>query len=323
MNLSATKHFIVITLSSLVLIVLFLIPFHAFLTVWGAQLVGHYTALRLWKEALLSLIMVGVLYLLVIDQNMRKRVFKQRIVWLIIAYCLVNIIWGITSYFRKAVSLTALGYGVVVDLRFLVFFVLVWIVASYAKQLHDNWLKLMFIPFIIVVLFGLLQEFVLPANFLGHFGYSKDTILAFQYVNNNNVFLRIQSTLRGANPFGAYLLIPLSVLTTSIIRGRRSWRVLSLYVLALVALFFSFSRSAFLGYVFIALIVAFLHYQRAVLKHIPLIVTSVAIITLVTLVGLQHNSNLENVILHTQTNSAIKTTSDQGHIAGLKNGLID
>ena len=37
---------------ALITIVIVLLPFHAFLTVWAASLFGHYTLFRLWKEFL-------------------------------------------------------------------------------------------------------------------------------------------------------------------------------------------------------------------------------------------------------------------------------
>ena len=36
------------------MLIILLMPFHAFLTVWIASGVDHYTAVRLWKEALLQ-----------------------------------------------------------------------------------------------------------------------------------------------------------------------------------------------------------------------------------------------------------------------------
>ena len=36
-----------------------------------------------------------------------------------------------------------------------------------------------------------------------------------------------------------------------------------------------------------------------------------------------HNTRFQNIFLHTQTHSAVKATSDQGHIAGLRMGTHD
>ena len=50
------------------------------------------------------------------------------------------------------------------------------------------------------------------------------TIPVFETINNNPEYVRIASTLRGANPLGAYLLIPISLLTVLLIRNGRNWR---------------------------------------------------------------------------------------------------
>ena len=58
--------------SIIIAAVLVLVPFQGFLTVWGSSLVGHYTALRLWDEVAL-LVLVGIVcYWLVRDAELRS-----------------------------------------------------------------------------------------------------------------------------------------------------------------------------------------------------------------------------------------------------------
>ena len=40
-------------------------------------------------------------------------------------------------------------------------------------------------------------------------------------------------------------------------------------------------------------------------------------------ISFRHNTRFQNFVFHTQTNSAVKSTSDQGHTSALKNGLHD
>ena len=67
MKILALKYAILSWVCGFIMAILLLMPFHAFLTVWGASLFGHYTALRLWKEALLALCALGVTYLTFVD----------------------------------------------------------------------------------------------------------------------------------------------------------------------------------------------------------------------------------------------------------------
>src|ERR1700741_2561687 len=122
MKASALKYTVLAWVSQLSVIILLLMPFHALLTVWGASLIGHYTALRLWKEVLLMLGVVGVLFLLATDHKIRSHTLSRRLVWLILAYIALNIIWGSLALIQHDVTTKALGYGLISDLRYLIFF---------------------------------------------------------------------------------------------------------------------------------------------------------------------------------------------------------
>jgi hypothetical protein len=175
-----------------------------------------------------------------------------------------------------------------------------------------------------VVVFGLLQALVLPHDVLRHFGYGPLTIDPYETINNNLHYVRITSTLRGANPLGAYLLIPISILTALLIAGKRSWPYVSLYAGSLAALFFSFSRSAWIGAALSIGAICIQQLDRKYLKPALVVLVSLIIVGGSIFALEWHNSErFQNYFLHTQTNSAVKTTSDGGHITGLKNGLHD
>jgi hypothetical protein len=325
MRASAFKYRVLTLVTSLTMLIMLIMPFHAFLTVWGASLIGHYTALRLWKETLLLMCIIGTIYLVVTDGKIRSHTLTRRLVWLIFAYIAVNVIWGAIAFHQHTLTAKALGYGLIVNLRFLIFFLITWAVALRTSRLKRSWKWIILIPAAVVVAFGLLQVLVLPRDFLAHFGYGPNTIAPFETINHNIHYIRIASTLRGANPLGAYLLIPISLLAGLIITGRRSWPYVSLFAGCLLLLFFSFSRSAWIGAA-ITLAVIAIHYLDKKYLRLALIIT--AGLVLLTLVGVaimswHRTERLENIFLHTQTNSAIKTTSDQGHITGLRRGVHD
>lgn len=325
MRASALKYRILTLVTTLTMLIIFFVPFHAFLTVWGSNLFGHYTALRLWKEALLLLCIVGVLYLVMTDGKIRSHTLSRRLVWLIVAYVAVNIVWGAVAFHQHTLTAKALGYGLIVNLRFLAFFLVTWAVALRTSRLKKNWQWLVLAPAAIVVAFGLLQFLVLPHDFLKHFGYGPDTISPYETINHNLNYLRIGSTLRGANPLGAYLLIPISLITGLIITGRRNWRYFGLFAGSLLTLFFSFSRSAW-GGAAIALTVIAIHYlDKKYLRPALIGATGLVLLVLIgaTILAWHRTARLENIFFHTQTNSAIKTTSDQGHITALRSGLGD
>ena len=207
-------------LSWLAFTILALLPFHAFLTVWLSSLAGHYTLLRLWKEFLLAIILIGSLYILATDKALRRRLLGHWLAKLIFAYALWLVIWAVIPLARHEVTGKAMWYGLLVDLRFLVFFLTIVILAAKSRLLPDNWRKILLVPAILVAAFAILQYWVLPYDFLKHFGYGASTISPYETINNNIHHLRVASTLRGANPLGAYLILPISALAALYLKER-------------------------------------------------------------------------------------------------------
>lgn len=325
MRASAFKYRILSLVTSLTMLIILLVPLHAFLTVWGASLVGHYTALRLWKEVLLLVCIVGTLYLVMTDGKIRSHTLTRRLIWLIFAYIAVNLVWGLLALHQHTLTAKAFGYGLIVNLRFLIFFMITWAVALRTSRLKRNWQWMVLVPAAVVVAFGILQVLFLPRDFLKHFGYGPNTISPFETINHNVRYIRIASTLRGANPLGAYLLLPISIITVLIIKGKRSWPVIALLAASLFTLFFTFSRSAWVGAVITLIVIAIHYLDKKYLRPALLIVAGLVLLALVgvTTMAWHRTERLENIFLHTQTNSAIKSTSDAGHVAALKSGVKD
>ena len=308
-------------LSWLAAVIMVLVPFHAFLTVWLASAAGHYTALRLWKEFLLVPIVLGCLYLLITDRVLAKKFLYNRLVWLTAAYFVVLLICSATS----AATHKAMFYGLLVDSRFLVFFLAVWILASRDGWLAARWQKLLLAPSILVAAFAILQYLVLPYDFLKHFGYGQSTIFPYETINHNINRLRVASTLRGANPLGAYLIIPISelaVLTFSQKRQRRDKLMFGAGLL--LALAFSFSRSAWLGTALSLLIVAGLTLKTAKAKtYFWRLLVGLAVIAAVTVMALRNSVGFQDTVFHTDKKSTIAISSNEGHSSAFKSAVKD
>jgi len=230
---------------------------------------------------------------------------------------------GLVAYKTKNVTAKALGYGLIVDTRFLLFFIVSWVAAITSDFLRKHWIPIVLWPAAAVSAVGLLQAFVLPQDFLKHFGYGPSTIPAYQTINHNQNYIRIQSTVRGVNPYGAYLVIVISFLSALILKVRRSWQEIVLSTASLLTLIYTFSRSAWIGtFVGIAFIVVIGLYKTKFFSKI--VIASVVFISIIiAFVASNHSTRLQNIIFHTQTNSTIKVSSDQGHLSGLKSGLKD
>lgn len=319
MKTSALKYTVLSWVSIFTMLILMLMPFHALLTVWGYSLIGHYTALRLWKEVLLALSVIGILYLLLTDQKIRTHTLSRRLVWLILLYMLLNVIWGLLALNQHDVTAKALGYGLIVNLRFLVFFLVTWAVALRMSRLRSHWQWMVYWPAMGVAAFGILQIFILPHDFLRHFGYGPHTIPVLETINNNPHYIRIASTLRGANPLGAYLLIPISLLVVLLLTKRRTWLQAGFLAELLLVLFFSFSRSAWIGAVLSIAVILVLSIHTRPAKRVTLgVIAGVLVLSAGLTVAFHRSARFENFIFHTQTHSAVSTTSNESHLTALK-----
>jgi hypothetical protein len=308
----------------LVLTVLALVPFHAFVTVWGSTLVGHYLVLRLWDDvaALVVIAIAGAWVLR--DQALRKWLAGSLLVRLIGAYVGLTVLLGLVALTRGEVTVHALCYGLLSNLRYIVWFLAVLIVAQHVPRLRQHWPRLVLIPASVVVLFAVAQFTVLPHDFLAHFGYGASTIAPIETINHNQNYIRVQSTLRGANPLGAYLVVILSAVGVVLARGRWRWAMAALGAIATVALFASGSRSAWIGVVLAVLVIVWRRLpsrQARVVMAVSCV--GVAVLAASLFVALRDNTDVQNAILHTQTNSHVATTSNSAHLDATVDGLRD
>lgn len=304
--------------------VILVVPFHAFLTVWASSLVGHFTLLRLWNEILLSALLVAILSILLNDTNLRNQVFSNKLIRLVAVYGALTIVFGLIALAHHQVGLKALGYGLIIDLRYLVWFVCVWIVSQRTTWLRNNWQKLVLLPLVFVIIFGLLQFFILPNNFLSHFGYGKNTFVPYITINQDTNTIRIQSFLRGANPLGAYLAAMTAVIfgLVDFIRSKKSAYLWIVFLGTLATLFLSFSRSGIIG-AFVAVVVGVgIKLRTKKQKKVGIVCILLALAAMsVGYISLQHNPSVQNAVLHVSSYSTAKQTSNEGHLASLLQSL--
>jgi hypothetical protein len=313
---------------AIIAVVILLLPFHAFLTIWVASNFGHYTTARLWKEGLVTIAGLVVIWWLITDPKVRHSIFSNKLSWLILVYAVLDLVLALIARQQHHVSSKALAYGLLDDLRFLAMFIICYAAAIKSKVLNAHWQKLILWPAVIVVLFGLLQMSILPANVLTHFGYGPKTIMPFETINNNSRYVRILSTLRGADPLGAYLILPISALGVLLakFKGRRKdWLALALLIGALVVLFGSYSRSAWIGAVLAAAVIGLVVISKDWLRqHQKLLISALIFIIILAGIGFvafSHSSRFQNIFYHTQTNSKAAISSNQAHLSALKDGL--
>lgn len=301
------------------------VVFHAFLTVWGSTFVGHFTLLRLWDDVVLLILLLMVSYWIASDRKLRQLLFKNWLFRLIIIYVFSTIIFGVFAFITDKVELKALAYGLLVNTRFMLWSMAVWVVSLQSTWLRSSWRRLIFWPFLVTCAFAILQFFVLPNDFLTHFGYVKNsTYDPYITINQNTSTIRVQSFLRGANPLGAYLVMATGLIAACSIESRRRVKYTLFGLIALLALLLTFSRSGWLGSIVVLISVLWLSLRKPRPKAI--FFSAVFILVLIPIVGLallHNNKGVQNAVFHVSANSTAQQTSNAGHAQALKSSIHD
>lgn len=308
-------------LSWLVAAILVLLPFHAILTTWAGSNFGHLDLWRIWKEIVILIMMPPVFWLAWRTPGLKKWLIRSWIPRLFGIYILLYLVLGAWALTHNQVNATALIYAFIVNLRFIGFFIFCAIIASKSDFLRRNWRKLLFIPAAIVIVFGLLQKAVLPNDFLSHFGYGKDTIPSYQTVDANLDYRRIQSTLRGANPLGGYLVLIIPALLIVLRKNRRL--IMMSLAASLYLLFYTYSRSAVVG-IGLSLLTLIIINEAKFKAHLW---TAAILVILISGIGgayyLRSSQVAQDTILHTTNTPAKSQNSNSLRVKSIQNGLKD
>ena len=200
----------------LLLVIFALIVVHAPISVWlGTTFPPADLAIKAWKELLM--VGAGVLALVLIAKQKRWDLFRQPLILLSLVYAAVHLILIPVFYD----TLTATIAGLLIDLRYIIYFVLAVIMMQLYPTVRRLFLGVLLAGALVVGTFALLQVFILPPDFLSVLGYGDMTISPYLTVDENPDYVRINSTLRGPNPLGAYAVIILSLLAAYWLRVKR------------------------------------------------------------------------------------------------------
>ncbi|HSX27957.1 MAG TPA: O-antigen ligase family protein [Candidatus Saccharimonadales bacterium] len=281
------------------LVILALMPFHAFLSTWGGASIGPLEVWKSWKEILLLIdLVVSLIYLY--RSRKLQAYWADKLVWLIFAYAALHLVlWAV---FRPERS-PALA-GILMNLRFLGMVLLTWVLLTFVprRKLLDLGLVTVAVGGLAVLLFAVLQATLLPTDFLQHFGYGNATIAPATTLDNNQSIVRLQSTLRGPNPLAEYLII-IGVVFATAWRKDRRLLMSGLLLLTGVVLFFTYSRSAWLGAFVAGAVFIFVRIKSQRLRRVLVggTVTVFMVGGIGLAVALPHSVFLQNTILHNKT----------------------
>ena len=316
------KHNLVVrALVGILLVIAAGIVVHAPLTVWlGTLLPDHVQYIKAWKEVLMGVALV----LLIVAASRRKlagALMQDRLMQLALVYAGLHFV--LVGVFQN--GLAQAGAGLLIDLRYVLYFILVYGTILMYPKYRGGFIKVFAAGAVVVVAFSLLQQFVLPHNFLAHIGYSKSTIAPYLLVDENPMFVRINSTLRGPNPLGAYTVVVLALLAAFAMRNnlkQRDWWLLGGAALAAgLTLGASYSRGALIGTVVALVAVLAVSLTGRVRRKVGLALAVVAVLVAGGLYALRGTEFVSNVILHDNPTTGAEIDSNSAHVDSLANGI--
>ena len=296
---------------------------HAPLTVWLGTVFPDYSPLiKSWKEILMipAALLAGVL---VTRQGLWRELSRDWLFRLIVAYALLHIVLAIILPQDTLAQLA----GFAIDLRYVLFFGLVYVLIRLAPQWRKQIVYVGAIGAVVVVGFATLQLF-LPKDTLSYIGYSKQTIAPYLTVDENPDFIRYSSTLRGPNPLGAYAGIVLGMITALLVRRklplerkRVLWATGAITACSLVAVWINYSRSALVAAIVTVLIVLGVTMLRRMSRRAWLVVGVVFVILVGSLAAAWESNFVSNVILHENPTTGAEISSNDGHVESLIFGV--
>lgn len=312
------------TLYAAVLLVIFGgIVLQAPLSVGLGTLLPDYSLLiKSWKE-LLMVVLVPIACVLVTRHKLWPELARDWVFRLIVAYVALHAVVAAVLY----KGLLATMAGLAIDLRYILFFGLVYVLLRIRPDYRLRMVVIAAIGAVLVVGFGVLQLF-LPPDILKYIGYSTKTIVPYLTVDKNHDFIRINSTLRGPNPLGAYAVMVLAMLASLLARQAarlktpaRRWVFAAMTLASLVVLWVSYSRSAYVGALIALGVVLAVTVGR---RMSPRWWVGGCVIVCALVGGLlaaKGNSFISNTLLHENPQGGSSVSSNQGHAESLQAGF--
>lgn len=309
------------TYIGLLVLVFFGVVLHAPIAVGFGTLWPNYDLLiKSWKEIVLGIALVLGLYL--VWRNKARGRFNTPLFWLIAGFAALNVALVPVFYggFEQTVA------GLLINLRYFLFFVLVYIAVTLYPQARRLFLGAFIAGAVVVIGFALLQLTVLPHDVLKYIGYNQSTILPYMTVDENMNYIRINSTLRGPNPLGAYAVIVIAVAlafwlqNTRKITKREFWICSLLGFGGALAVWASYSRSAALGALAAVAIIIFVVYGRRINAWMWVSFVAVGLVLSGSLVAFKDTQFVSQVILHEDPNEGNNVNSNDGHAESLLEG---
>lgn len=311
------------TIAVILLVIAGGVVFHAPLTVGFDSIWPEYAPfIKAWKELLMGVAFV-LLVVLAIRRKMLSRILSDRLMQIALAYAGLHFL--IPAFLPT--SIDQIGAGLLIDLRYIFYFVLVYVLLRLVPEYKRYFIYVLIGTAVLSIIFALLQIFVLPKDVLSLIGYSRESIAPFLTVDDNHAYVRINGTLRGPNPLGAYVVILSSVLlayaavTWKRLESRMRWIATGAGLGLLLVMNSTYSRASLIGLLIAAAVIIGVVANKRTRKILAIAGLLIAIVGAGALFAFRDNPTVASVVFHDDPNTGSAIDSNAGHADSLIDGF--
>jgi O-antigen ligase/polysaccharide polymerase Wzy-like membrane protein len=298
-----------------------LIVLHAPISVgFGVLFPDYDLIIKSWKE-ILMIVGIPIAAVIIKRRGLWRGLIRDPLFYVIAGYGLLH--FFMIPLFDHSIAATLAGLAI--DLRYVLFFSLVYVLVKALPQYRSVMIKITIVGATIVVGFATIQ-LVLPADILTHVGYGKDTIAPYLTVDKNQDYIRVNSTLRGPNPVGAYAGMVLALIAAAWAKRMLATRKLKIGVSAVgvcaaIALWASYSRSSLVATIIAVGIVLAATFGRRLSRKSWIIVAVIIFAVGGAFVASRDTDLVSNVILHENPDGGSSISSNEQHAESLAVGF--
>lgn len=296
------------------IVLLAYMPIHIFVSTWIGSSFGILEITRVAKD-IVMILGFGLALLGGLTKQYMLYFIKQKLVLLILTYSLLTSVIALL----RPTDLDAEILGVVYNTRFLLFFVYALLLVTTTQNiqsLRKKSIMAVLCSALVVLLFGVLQYAVISDNALSHVGYQRSNgVLPVFFIDDKPDLERIMSTLRDPNSLGSYVIIILSIAAALWFARPKLRRVSGGFlVLSIMCLWFSFSRSAWIGALVSGVVILLLHSKgrlKQYTNHCSLIIfVALSIVFAAVLITARDSYFVQNVIFHADESTVLEDPNE-------------
>ena len=286
---------------------------------FGTLCPSYELLIKSWKEILM--LVAGLIALFLLHKNKQMQILRDPVIFAIGAYGILHLVMMGYTFTGWSSSLA----GLAIDLRYVLYFGLVYIAMRLYPEYRQMFIKVGIAGALAVLIFAILQVFLLPKDVLKYIGYNVNTISPYLTVDQNQNYIRINSTLRGPNPLGAYAGMVLVLITAAIVKLKNikdKWPLIAiLSVSGVVALWASYSRSAWAATAVAIVVVMAVAGAKKLSPKVWVLSGIIAAVVIGSFLILGNTQFISNIFLHENPNGGSSVNSNEGHISSLQDGL--